>query len=104
MISYAHEDAGHVAKVRRLADLLRAEDLDVRLDQYDAEHRQAWGWWTLDELLSADRVLVVASPTYRRRFHPRHTPDEAGGGRDVQFEAYLITEEICRPRPAHHRR
>jgi hypothetical protein len=101
MISYAHEDAGHVAKVRRLADLLRAEDLDVRLDQYDAEHRQAWGWWTLDELLAADRVLVIASPTYRRRSHPRYTPDEAGEGRGVQFEAYLITEEIYRdPRGA----
>jgi len=101
MISYAHEDAVHVDAVRRLADLLRAEGLDVRLDQYVAEHRQAWGWWTLDELLSADRVLVVASPTYRRRSHPRHTPDEAGGGRGVQFEAYLITEEVYRdPRSA----
>jgi SEFIR domain len=101
MISYAHEDAVHVGMVGRLADLLRAEGLDVRLDQYAAEHRQAWGWWTLDELLSADRVLVIASPTYRRRFHPRHTPDETGAGRGVQFEAYLITEEIYRdPRAA----
>ena len=101
MISYAHEDAGHVAKVRRLADLLRAEGLDVRLDQYVAEHRQAWGWWTLDELLSAEKVLVVASPTYRRRFRLRDTADETVGGRGVQFEAYLITEEIFRdPRGA----
>ena len=96
MISYAHEDDAHVDMVRLLADLLCAEGLDVRLDQYVAEKRQAWGWWTLDELLSAERVLVVASPTYRRRFHPRYRADEADGGRGVQFEAYLITEEIYR--------
>jgi hypothetical protein len=91
MISYAHEGPGHVERVRTLSELLVAHGLEVQLDQPAAENRQNWARWTVDRIRDADRVLVVVSPAYRRRFE---RGAEANAGRGVQFEGLLISEEI----------
>ena len=63
---------------------LRANGIDARLDLPAAEGRQDWAQWTAREVRDADRILVVASPEYRRRDVGDAEPDE---GRGVQFEA-----------------
>ncbi|MCO1659312.1 SEFIR domain-containing protein [Pseudonocardia humida] len=93
LISYAHEDEGHKNRVRRFCELLAEHDLDVRLDQFAAVQRQDWVRWTIAQIRAADRVLVVVSPTYRRRFE---RADDSGSGHGVQFEGLLIGEEVFR--------
>jgi SEFIR domain len=101
LISYAHENAAHVAAVHRLCALLRAADLDVVIDVFADEERQDWALWMMREIAKAERVLVVASPRYRARFEATAPADE---GRGVQLEGLLIREEILRDMAAGVRR
>lgn len=90
-ISYAHENATHVAQVRELWRLLRTNGIDAQLDLPAAMRRQDWALWMLNQVEAADFVLVVASPEYRRRGEGRAPPDE---GRGVQWESALIREHV----------
>ena len=56
-----------------------------------AEQRVDWAQWMTREVRDADRVLVVASPEYRRRAEGDAGPDE---GRGVQWEARLIRDRF----------
>jgi SEFIR domain len=97
LISYAHESSEHIAQVRELAELLVRLGVDARLDQFADNYRQDWVNWTLTQMRQAERVLVVVSPTYRRRFEQEAPTDE---GRGVQLEALVIREEIYRDQKA----
>ncbi|GGU73907.1 TIR domain-containing protein [Lentzea flava] len=86
-ISYAHESDRHSDQVRALWYFLRANGIDARLDRSAASQPQDWALWMAEEIRLADRVLVVASATYRRRAEGRSGPHD---GRGVQWEARLI--------------
>ncbi len=88
-ISYAHDDPGHEGLVRELWVFLRACGVDARLDLAAAADRVDWAGWMTREVRDADRVLVIASPAYKRRAEGDAGPGE---GRGVQFEARLIRE------------
>lgn len=90
-ISYAHESKAHVRQVRELYILLRTNGIDASLDLPAADRRQDWPLWMLHEVRTADFVLVVASPEYRRR---GDGDAPSGEGRGVQWEAALIREEV----------
>ncbi|WP_307860546.1 TIR domain-containing protein [Actinokineospora baliensis] len=62
-LSYAHDSADHEDDVRFLARLLVAAGIDVVLDQWEHE-RLDWQAWATGAILSADRVIAVASPRY----------------------------------------
>lgn len=64
-VSYAQESAVHKAAVVELCEFLLGKDLDVRYDQQNLHQRRNWDEWTNTEILRADYVLVIASPTYR---------------------------------------
>lgn len=66
-ISYAHDDAAHVALVEQLWVFLIDNGIDARLDVEAAVQPQDWSQWMTRQLRAADFVLVVASPTYRER-------------------------------------
>ena len=95
-ISYAHDDAAHEDRVRDFWLFLRAQGIDARLDLPAAEQRQDWAQWMTRQVRDADRVLVIASPEYKRRAEGDAAPGE---GRGVQWEARLIRERVLR-RPA----
>src|SRR5690349_5258973 len=90
-ISYAHDDARHVDLVREFAKFLRTNGIEVRIDFIAAETPQAWDMWTLQQLRTANFVLIIASPQYKRRADGEAAPDE---GRGVQWEARIIRQEI----------
>ena len=90
-ISYAHDDAVHVERVREFWLFLRANGIDARLDLHASEQRQDWANWIAREVRDADRVLVVASPEYRRRAEGDAGPSE---GRGVQWESRLIRDRF----------
>ena len=68
---------------------LRANGIDARLDLAAEADRVDWAEWMTREVRDADRVLVIASPEYRRRAEGDAGPGE---GRGVQFEARLIRD------------
>jgi SAM-dependent methyltransferase len=90
-ISYAHDNAAHEDKVRRLCDALRRQGIDARIDLPAAAQRQDWPLWMLEEFMAAHYVLVTASPEYKRRAEGRAPP---GQGLGVQWEAFLIRNEV----------
>src|SRR6266516_3020819 len=75
-VSYAHDDPSHEDRVRRFWLLLRENGIDARLDLTAAERRQDWAQWMTRQVRDAQRVLVVASPEYRRRAEGDAGPGE----------------------------
>src|ERR1700722_10956641 len=90
-ISYAHDDDAQVERVRRFWLFLRANGIDARLDLPAEARRLDWAQWMTREIREADRVIVVASPAYRRRGEGDAAADE---GRGVQFEARQIRDRF----------
>ncbi len=88
-ISYAHDDPEHEERVRQFWLFLRANGVDAVLDLAATDQRTGWTQWMTQQVRDADRVLVVASPAYRRRAEGDAGPAE---GRGAQWEAGLIQE------------
>lgn len=64
-ISYSHDDEAHREKVVSLAERLRKDGLETRIDQsVNGTPAEGWPRWMLDELDAADFVLVVCAETY----------------------------------------
>src|SRR5437016_3040745 len=78
-ISYAHDDAVHEERVRQFWLFLRAQGVDARLDLPAAEQRVDWAQWMTQEVRDADRVLVIASPEYKKRAEGDAGPGEGRG-------------------------
>ncbi len=91
-ISYSHDSAEHRHQVLALSERLRADGIETFLDQYvNGTPAQGWPRWMLDQLDTADFVLVVCTETYYRRFRGKEVP---GKGKGVDWEGSLITQEL----------
>lgn len=101
-VSYAHDDPAHRAAVRRLAELLLDAGIDVRLDQFAEGTVSEWPRWAEREVRSADAILVVASPDYRRRADDEQCPD--GSGRGLIWELAFLRELVYAHRQRHRDR
>lgn len=84
-LSYCHESDEHVDRVKRFYELLRASGVDAKGDFPAQERPQNWARWMLQELQPADRILVIASPEYRRQTEGRGT-SSTGFGIRREFE------------------
>jgi nucleoside phosphorylase len=90
-LSYTLRTPGLRDRVFELAEKLRANGIDSRLDRYYGESlhgfsppdplpdRDSWEAWQEDEIRSADCVLVVCSKEFNE------SPEGSGVWRDVQF-------------------
>ena len=58
-ISYSHETSEHDRGVMDLANRLRADGVDCRLDQDQTSPTQGWPRWMLDQVRLADVVLTL---------------------------------------------
>ncbi|GAB2729530.1 hypothetical protein [Streptomyces bullii] len=93
-ISYAHEDDGgaHAGRVFELYRLLREEGgVDAQLDVLAAQEPQDWTLWMQRQFVTADFVLVIASPAYKRRAEGTETP---GVGKGVTWEAGFLRQYV----------
>ncbi len=90
-ISYSHDSTEHEDRVRALADRLREEGVDARLDQYEVSPPRGWHLWMEAEIEAADFVLVVATETYERR---RRGREEKGKGLGVRFEGAILSQTL----------
>jgi TIR domain len=93
LISYAHESPKHMADVERLYKLLRENGVDAQLDLIGDEEPRNWALWMTTEIARAEHVLMIISPSYKRRFESDE-PEELGAG--VRWEARIIRDAIYR--------
>jgi hypothetical protein len=91
-ISYSHDSQEHKELVLNLSERLRADGLDAAIDQYvEAGPPEGWPRWMDEQLRASDFVLLVCTPTYRKRVEGR---EEAGKGRGVQWEGNLVYQYL----------
>lgn len=90
-ISYSHDSAEHRERVLVLADRLRTEGIDVRLDQYEPAPAEGWPQWMDRQIEECAFVVVVATATYERRFKGR---EESGRGLGVTWEGAILTQDL----------
>jgi hypothetical protein len=88
-VSYSHDSEAHEQRVLALADRLRADGIDVRLDQYDVERPFGWLRWMEQQVVDCKFVLVVCTSTYRKRFDREDTGDE---GQGAKWEASIAQQ------------
>lgn len=91
-ISYSHDSDEHSEQVLSLSERLRLDGFTTQLDQYvNGTPTEGWPRWMLNQLDTADFVLVVCTETYYRRFRGHENP---GKGKGVDWEGALITQEL----------
>jgi hypothetical protein len=90
-ISYSHDSPEHVDRVLSLADRLRAEGIDCHIDQYETSPPEGWPRWMVNQIETANCILVVCTEKYNLRFRGKST-DEKGLG--AKWEGAIITQEI----------
>lgn len=91
LVSYSHDSPEHQARVLALAQRLRADGIDARLDRFVASPAQGWARWMIDEIEAADRVIMVCTPTYRRRCEGH---EAAGVGKGASFEGLILLQHL----------
>ncbi len=90
-ISYSHDSEDHREAVLQLAQQLRGWGVDVHLDRFVTAPEAGWPRWMMTEVDAADFVLLVCTPTYRRRFEGH---EAAGTGKGATFEGLLAIQHL----------
>jgi hypothetical protein len=97
-ISYSHDSDEHRERVLALSERLRADGIETLLDRYvNGTPVEGWPRWMLNGLDAVDRVLLVCTPTYYRRFRGHEEPGQGKGG---DWEGAVITQAIYDARSA----
>ena len=88
-ISYSHDSREHCDRVLALAQQLRCDGIDVKLDQFHQDELLHWPRWCEEQLRpeNSDFVLCVCTEEYKRRVEGR-VPADVGKG--VFWEGTLI--------------
>ncbi len=91
-ISYSHDSDIHRERVLGLAERLRSDGFEAMVDRYvEGSPPQGWPRWMLNQIDWADRLLLVCTETYYRRFRGL---EDSGVGRGVDWEGGVITNEL----------
>jgi tetratricopeptide (TPR) repeat protein len=92
LVSYAHENASLDRRVRDLADRLRRDSVVCELDQYHDAPAEGWPGWMSGQVFDDGRfILVVASPSYARRWS---LAERRGVGLGAKYEGRLIRQVL----------
>lgn len=90
-VSYSWDSEVHKQRVLELAQRLRREGVDARLDRLTSFPEEGWAQWMANQVKEAVFVLVVATEKYRERFE-RNAPK--GSGLGATWEGAIITQEL----------
>jgi tetratricopeptide (TPR) repeat protein len=90
-ISYSHDSELHSKRVLALANQLRGHGIETRIDQYVGDPDEGWPMWMRNQVLEADRVLLVFTETFARRFLGKEVE---GSGLGVTFEGVVATQAL----------
>ncbi len=86
-ISYSWDSVEHADDVRALADQLRLQGIACALDQYDEAPPEGLTLWMTQHIRDDDFVLMICTPTYRRRVMGE---EKLGLGLGARYEGFLI--------------
>ena len=86
-VSYTHDSREHDARVLAMSNELRAKGFDCDLDQYHANQR--WPTWMEQKIETAEKVIVVCTETYLRRWKNDEKP---AVGLGAQWESLLTKQ------------
>jgi WD40 repeat protein len=89
-ISFARGDSEHERAVRRLIEILSRNDAEVLWDA--AAGPQLWHTWMTNAVRTANHILVIASPAYKRGAESTSAPE--GRGKGVRWEAREIASKL----------
>ncbi len=87
-LSYSHDSGAHRAWVRQLAEQLRANGVDVILDQWDLRAGADVVRFMEQGIMEADRVLMVCTANYVAKAEER----KGGAG----YEGMIVTGQVAR--------
>jgi hypothetical protein len=91
-ISYAHGSADRTAKVLALAQRLRLDGVDCRIDAFiNGQPEEGWPLWMEREIESSNHVLIVCTERYLKRFMGEELP---GTGLGVTWESQLTRSSL----------
>jgi hypothetical protein len=90
-ISYSHDSGDHVRRVRALADQLRKDGIDARIDQYTPDPDEGWSKWMRTQVKEADKVLLAFTESYQKRYE---RDEEQGKGPGAGFEGVVVTQSL----------
>jgi sorbitol/mannitol transport system substrate-binding protein len=90
-ISYSHDSPEHQQRVLSLANQLRKDGVDARIDQYVQDPNEGWIRWMRSEVKQADRVLLIFTEIYQRRFEG---DEQEGKGLGASFEGVIVTQTL----------
>jgi hypothetical protein len=85
------DDPQHLDRVLELANDLRRDGVDARVDLYETSPAEGWAQWARRELDLAEFVLAVCTAAYRVRFAG---DDPAASDRAVRWEAQLLRQRL----------
>jgi SEFIR domain/NACHT domain len=88
-VSYAHDSERHKSQVLAFCELLRRNNIDADLDQWNTVPRPDWYPWMIKQVTESDHVIIVASPAYKRVGDGNAASDDHRG---VQSEAALLRD------------
>jgi Effector-associated domain 7/NB-ARC domain/TIR domain len=92
-ISYSHNTniSDYKDRILALADRLREDGVDAKIDQYKTTPPEGWPRWVLNQVEWADFVLVACSEEYDRRFRGNEAYGKGKGG---TWEGGVIIQEL----------
>jgi hypothetical protein len=90
-LSYAHDSEQHRLEVRRFAEFLRTQGVEVVFDEWSAGERKDWSSWAIKAIAEVDFVVVVVSPGYQRAGDGLGPSDVSRG---VQAEAAVLRDRL----------
>lgn len=90
-LSYSWDSPEHKQRVLELAQRLRADGVDARMDRFTTFPEEGWPRWMENEIEHAAFVVVVATPKYAERF-AGHAP--AGMGLGATWEGAIVTQDL----------
>lgn len=90
-LSYSHESEEHSSDVLALANRLRGDGIDARLDVYEPAPAEGWPRWVERQIEEADFVLCVCSKRYKANFEG---VNEGKLGLGVNQEGFTILQDL----------
>src|SRR3989344_3478716 len=90
-ISYTHDSKEHLDLILEISNKLRAEGIDIVLDQYEQSPPQGWPKWMDQNIKSAEFVLMVCTENYYKRVMDE---EKEGMGLGIKWEGRLIYQHL----------
>lgn len=100
-VCYAHDGPSHVETVRKFCEFLAECGIDVHVDRWDLDRRRDWYEWAIDQITSANFIIVIASPDCRAVGDGGVPADR---NRGLKSEITLLRELLHQDRPRWHPR